>query len=189
MNSIVSAASLATATAVVDPSIASAPPSVDATSFPELVARFVRSRERWRTQRARDQAEDDKIDNLLVRATGLTRAEQPESPSDPRWDEFNAAHHRIMEENPSDDPVDEEGASIAWNEINDELWPLAKAMLNQTPHSLTDLAWQAEAILTADPQELQSTDDNPGGRLLRSLLENISALAAEAERQVEELLS
>jgi hypothetical protein len=81
-----------------------------------------------------------------------------------------------MDENPSPDPTDEHGCSIAWNEISDELWPLAEAMLSQTPQSATDLAWQAEALLTADC-ELAEGDDIPDGRLVRKLIKNVFALS------------
>jgi hypothetical protein len=176
MNSIVSAASLATATAVAVPSMANPAPTADATSFPDLVARFMRVRERWRTQRALNQAWSDKIDGLLFKATGISRAEWPDNPRHPRWTEFQATHGRIIDENPSGDPTDEHGCSIAWTEIDNQLRPLAKAMLNQTPRSTTDLAWQAEALLTADC-ELAEGDDIPDGSLVRKLIKNVFALS------------
>jgi hypothetical protein len=49
MNTMVSAASLVTATAITVPPIATAAPAVDAVSFPDLVARFLLLRERWKS--------------------------------------------------------------------------------------------------------------------------------------------
>jgi hypothetical protein len=49
-------------------------------------------------------------------------------------------------------------------------------MLSQTPQSATDLAWQAEALLTADC-ELAEGGDIPDGSLVRKLIKNVFALS------------
>ncbi len=151
--------------AIATPSIAS--PTTDAVSFPALVAQFVRVRDRWRAQRALDRAHIDKIRKLCPKAIGMSYDQYLAlEVDDPRWEKANSVLSKI----PEDDPVDEDGCSIAWNEIDGELWPMTQAMLNETPRSLTDLAWQAEVLLTADPELAD-------GSLVRKLLKNIFALS------------
>jgi hypothetical protein len=62
-----------------------------------------------------------------------------------------------------------------WNEISDELWPLSETILDQTPRSLVDLAWQAEALAVSDA-ELRDSDDFTLCRV-RRLFENIRTLS------------
>jgi hypothetical protein len=179
MNTMVSAASLATAAAVVTPSIASAAPVLGDVSFPELVERFVVIHERWARHEAKSKAWSDKIDRLFFEATGvspdgLLRADC----RDPGQQELLDIHLQIMKENRSDDPVDDEGASIELSEICAELWPLADAMLSKTPRSIADLGWQTEALLTSDVnlrESLSGTNfDYPD---LPRFFQNIRALA------------
>lgn len=147
---------------------------IGAVSFPELVDRFVRVCARRDAQLALDRADSAKTERLLDQATGLTREQRNEiKPTDPRWADYVANLDRIVKENPSSDPVDEDGDSVAWNEIHDELFPLCDAILERRPQSLADLAWQAEAFIVAYGEFLD--DENGAGAL--KLADNIRRLA------------
>ena len=178
MNTMVSASALATATAVVAPSVASAASTtVDTVSFPGLIARFIRFRERWRNQRALDQVRQDEFDDLFFKASGFTKEQRLAiGASDPRWKEMLALMDKIAAEIRDYDLVDEHGRSIAWNALIDEIWPLADEILGQTPRTIADLAWQAEALTIADVQLLEP-GSYPSARLLRNLLANIRTLS------------
>jgi hypothetical protein len=113
---------------------------------------------------------------LFYEATGLGRDEWLAiDHRHPRFEEFCDLRRKIGDENPDGDPVDEHGASVSWNEISDELWPLSETILDQTPRSLVDLAWQAEALFVADA-ELQESNDFTLCRV-RKLFENIRTLS------------
>jgi hypothetical protein len=113
MNTMVSAASLTAAATVAAPSIASTTHTVDTVSFPSLVAKFVRVRERWRSRSERDQADSDKIKRLFYDATGIDDWAAIDY-RHPRFEEMLELRRKIINENPSDvdDPVDETGCSI-----------------------------------------------------------------------------
>jgi hypothetical protein len=146
-------------------------------SFPSLVARFARLQERWIVQDAKCKAWSGNIDRLFFEATGVTaRQLHAADIRDPRFQELQEIWCKIIDETPSDDPVNETGDSIAWNELNDELFPLAEAMLSRTPQSVADLGWQTEAILTAY-DELRDEDTDVDYPMIPKLLKNIRALA------------
>ena len=169
MNSIVSTASLATATAVTVSPTAT-------TSFPDLVARFVQVHARWVAQRSRDEAWSDKISDLFYKTSGITNEQRlAMDESDPRWEAVKAQYHKAIDDTPDDDPVDEYGASIAWDEIWDELWPVSEAMISREPKSIVDLGWQAEALVTAHFMELESPGTDLGEQLIRKLIRNVRA--------------
>jgi hypothetical protein len=157
MNSMVSATALATATAVDTPSIANAALILGEVSFPALVDRFVRIRERRDAQEDKDKAWAEKIDRLMSDGTDLSREELS----------------KIVDQNPPED-MDAKGRSIAWPKISGELNSVAKAMLRRKPQSIADLAWQTEAVLTADDELCGENEEHP---LLPRLLENIRSLA------------
>jgi hypothetical protein len=82
MNTMVSAASLATAAAVAAPSIANATPA--AVSFPDLVARFLPLRERWKSETTTS-GELDKICSQLTRIATAIVNQPPKSLCDLGW--------------------------------------------------------------------------------------------------------
>jgi hypothetical protein len=174
MNTMVSAAAFAPAAAVATPSIVA--PACREVSFPGLVKRFMQVRERWSAQREMNQAWSDRIDQQMTAATGLSCEQLREiSHDDPRRPEIDAIFKRVCVDDPSD-PLDAEGCSIAWTEISDELDSVANAMLRRRPLSATDLAWQAEALMTAD-SELRDDLNTEHYPMLARLLENIRELA------------
>jgi hypothetical protein len=171
MNTMVSAASLATAAAVATPSIAIA----GDVSFPRLAQRFVVIRERMATYEARRRAQTGEIDRRLLEATGMSLDQWRRSDvRDPRWKEVNAVRSKIISETGFDDDVES-------SEIYDELWRLAEAMLGETPRSIADLGWQAQALLIADSnlrerlnEDLSDTDFDR--QMLLQLFQNIREL-------------
>lgn len=182
LNIIASTAAVAAATTTAAPAMAADWPVgkhvASDVSFPELLGRFVRIRERWSSQVFRDKAWSDKIDQLLFEATGVTRSWRGQLRyDDPAFAEIDRAHAKIMQENPSNDPVDEHGASIAWDEIFDELYPVVRAMLNCAPRSVADLGWQTEAVLILDAELREGPDLWNQYPELPQLIENIRKLA------------
>jgi hypothetical protein len=155
LNIIASTAAVAAATTTV-PAMASdrlnefvGEPAASHVSFPKpLFDRFVRIREQWSTQSLRDKVWSTKIDQLFFEETKVSFANVDYR--DPRFRRMLAIHDRITQENPENDPVDEDGSSIVWNEIQEELFPVVTALLDCKPRSVVDLAWQVEAILLAD---------------------------------------
>jgi hypothetical protein len=168
------AASLSAATSVAVPSIAIAADTP--VSFPGLVARLMPVRERWLRQRALDKGDQDRFDDLFFAASGMTGEQyRALDEDDARKPELRSIRRKISAEFQDTDPVDEEGASIAWREIWDELNPLAEALLEQPPKSLVDLAWQAEVLVMGDSELLNSDSGYLYRRLVGKFLENARA--------------
>jgi hypothetical protein len=70
---------------------------------------------------------------------------------------------------------DENGVSIPWTEIHTELHAVERALLARTPHSIIDLAWQAEVVATSDV-ESEVFDSEPT-EILAKLIEHIRVVA------------
>jgi hypothetical protein len=83
MNSMVSAASLTTAAAVAAPRIASAAPAADTVSFPDLVARFLPLRDRWKVEEL--DSELDKVNRQLMRIATAMVNQPAKSVCDLGW--------------------------------------------------------------------------------------------------------
>jgi hypothetical protein len=65
------------------------------------------------------------------------------------------------------------------DELCEERWDVAKAMMARTPRTFADLAYQAEAFLVADLEMIGGRGAVDGGDLLiRMLLHHIRALGA-----------
>jgi hypothetical protein len=172
MNTMVSAATLATAAAVAAPTIVAAAPVGDV-SFPDLVAQLVRVRERLNERRVDVKAWSDKINQLFFDATGLTNDERLaiDRGEDPRQESFQEIHTRLMEENPywgDDDALDR---------LVNDLWLVVEAIVSRTPTSVADLAWQAEALVTADPEILSDLGEACYEGLQAQVFKNIRTLA------------
>jgi hypothetical protein len=84
MNTMVSAASLATAAAVATPPINTAASSADAVSFPDLVARFLPLRERWKSETATTSELDEICGQLCRIATAIVN-QNPKTLCDLGW--------------------------------------------------------------------------------------------------------
>jgi hypothetical protein len=145
----------AAAVAVAAPSMATAQSKC---SFPDLAARLARVRERWVNQCNLDQAHDAAQDAFCEKETGLTEAEAredqcsfPERPEHgPKWRAWWAAYTEYSEAHPDDDPVDEHGCSIAWNEIYDELNPVCREIMQRPAQNAADLGVQVQAFAVSN---------------------------------------
>ena len=87
--------------------------------------------------------------------------------------ELGAVRGRLCKEVP-------DGQSEAETEdLGDERWAVAEAIIAHTPQTFADLAWQAEAFLIAD---IEILDAAPNGctsdRLIRTLFQHIRTLGA-----------
>jgi hypothetical protein len=173
-------AATVSATAAVATASALASASPAETSFPDLVAKFIRVRERWRAQQEVDETHRRMRAELFRKAVGFPFEEWRtlEDQTDPRFAQGQAIYDMIWEE--EWDPVDEHGCSIAWNEIHDELCPLAEEVLSRTPQSLADLAWQAEILFVSEPelhdQTLMDDAEEEGPALHWTFIRNVRAL-------------
>ena len=171
MNSIVSAAAVASATAIPSQSIEKDP--LGEVSFPGLVARFVKVQKRSDAQREKDKARREMIHRLFTAETGLPADVMfPPRPNSALWQRLDAIRSRLRDQYPNPD-MDQNGASIAWPEIHDELYEVAEEMLNRGATSLTDLAWQAEALWTID------RGDSPDA-FASKLIDNIRSLTGSS---------
>jgi len=141
-------------------------------SFPELAARLAAVAARWQRQRALDRADTDKIARLVTEATGTSSDDAP-ARGEPGYDRYEETRRRITREYDFElgDPVDEQGYSIAWNEIDHERFPLVEEILAMPARSVGDIVLQAQAVALAEPFDIANSD------LARRLVENILAAA------------
>jgi hypothetical protein len=90
----------------------------------------------------------------FFRATGMIAEELPAlRRDDPALGVHEAAWDQVHCENPDS----EDGRTITWNKIDDELSTVVKAMIAQQSRSPADLAGQAEALLQ-DSQYLEQAE-------------------------------
>jgi hypothetical protein len=179
MNTMVSAASLATAAAVVAPPLATTAPALDAVSFPELVARFIPLHQRCMEMRAKEAAMHENIDRLASEMTGIEYGSFADlEVDDPSYNVVSIARRKVIDDMRSGDSAAEDRDL---DELVEELEPVIKAIVNQPSKSLHDLGWQAEAITTLD-QDLETIDDgdDDAERNLKTMLANIRRLAGPA---------
>jgi hypothetical protein len=142
---------------------------------PDLIERFVRVREWYLDYNRREKLWSAEVDRRLFAATGVTR-EQYHSMNykQRRANELNEAHSRAC-----DEVQLEEKCETECDDLGDERWDVAKAMMAHTPRTTADLAYQVEAFLVAD-LEMTCGDEptNGGDWLVRMLLQNIRTLGA-----------
>jgi hypothetical protein len=141
-------------------------------SFPDLAARFASVYARWFAQCKIEDERRAAFNAKVEAATGISRRDEPPiilgEPS-AYWDTFRT----VQKNNPDNDPVDEDGCSIVWNEIHDELFPLVDEILQQPARSIADLALQAQAFALA--QQYHWTDETDGREVveIRALIESV----------------
>jgi hypothetical protein len=178
MNTMVSAASLATAAAVVTPPLATTA-ALEAVSFPELLARFIPLHQRCMEMRAKEAAIHENIDRLASEMTGIEYGSFADlEVDDPSYNVVSIARRKVVDDMRSGDSAAEDRDL---DELVEELEPVIKAIVNQPSKSLHDLGWQAEAITTLD-QDLETIDDgdDDAERNLKTMLANIRRLAGPA---------
>ncbi|WP_088518355.1 hypothetical protein [Rhodoplanes sp. JGI PP 4-B12] len=142
---------------------------------PDLIERFVRFRA-WHLEfSARESLWSDEFDRRFYAASGVTDEQYRDlDHNDPRRQALGVARDKIYAEMPDNDEKDEHGQTEC-DRLSDERWAVAEAMLDHEPHSIVDLAWQAEAWLLADLELYQHDNGNP---LLGTIFRNIRMLGA-----------
>jgi hypothetical protein len=167
---------LAGASASVLPAGALAATSTSACTLPpDLIERFVRMRAWYLDSRKRETLWGDEVDRRFYAATGLTDEEWCDIDRDhPRWNELRAARDKIYAEVPGIDRYEGE-----CEELGDERWAVAEAIMAHKPQTFADLAWQAEAYLIGDLEVLtERTDLCTSAQLIRTLFGYIRTLGA-----------
>lgn len=170
MNTIVSAAALATAAAL---PAANANAASVCTLPPDLIERFVRMRALFLDDRKRDELRRAEIDTRFRAATGVSLEEYYELEyNGPRRKELNVVHNKIWEEVPGSLSDEEVGR------LGDERWSVVEAIMECEPKTIVDIAWQAEAFLIADLEIVTSPPACSHERLIRLLFHHIRTLGA-----------
>jgi hypothetical protein len=176
MNALVSVASVAACTpAGAVPALAAgtAGDALDrwlaACSYPDHARKLLAVYERWCAKSREDIEGSDQFERRMVELTGLCRD---------AWrfddDEFERTLKKVSSEL-HDDPVDEYGASIIWNEIHDLLDPLCREVASLPVRSVADLALQARALALHYAEYWTGDEDAPEG--MNELITNVCALA------------
>src|SRR5262245_24400707 len=101
----------------------------------------------WRRQRERDEERSTRFDSAAKAAGLLTDDECRQLP----WPAMQEHVARLVAfektyDGGDEDPVDEHGNSIAWNEIDDRMFSLCSRILKFQPHTFAGLGIQARAI-------------------------------------------
>src|SRR5215510_1550446 len=101
----------------------------------------------WRRQRALDAARSARFD-AAAKAAGLLTVDECRQLPWPAMQEYVArlAAFEKTYDWGDEDPVDEHGNSIAWNEIDDRMSSLCRHILKFQPHTPAGLGIQARAI-------------------------------------------
>jgi hypothetical protein len=164
-------ASAAALPALAVPALAASVADTSTTLPPDLIERFVRLRA-WHVENSeRYRRLSEEIDRRFYSATGITFDEWRDIMfDDPRRKKLDAVHSKIWAEVAPD--ADEEA-----DELHDERWGVADAMMAHKPQTFADLAWQAEAYLIAD-LELLDRAPSSDSWMLRTLFHNIRMLGA-----------
>jgi hypothetical protein len=164
-------AGAAASPALAVPAVAGAAPAT--TLPPELIERFVRVRAWYLDYHRREQAENDEIERRFYAATGLAEGQCSDlDRGDPRRKKYDAVHTKIIRE------VLTKDSEAECEQLSDERWAVAEAIMDHTPQTAADLSWQAEAFLTADLEIYQSPNSSTGDRLTRTLFQHIRTLGA-----------
>lgn len=114
--------------------------------FPELEKRLTAVRNRWIAKRKIDASRQDLFEARVTAATGVPRSaglgifeKTPESEA--YWE----TRIRLSNSIPAEDPADEHGSSVIWNEIHDELYGVCEEIIGQSARTAADLGVQAQA--------------------------------------------
>jgi hypothetical protein len=133
-----------------------ASPAAAETSFPDLVARFIRLRERQNAQIEKDKAHTDFLHARFYEGTGEHWPRVLENPGGPVYWAKAKVFYTIREENPTD-------SFIVWREIEEELEPLTEEIIKRVPQSFADLACQIEVLFVTEGLDVD--DDFVGARV------------------------
>jgi hypothetical protein len=141
---------------------------------PDLVERFVRLRAWYLDFEKQEKAWGDETDRRFFAVTGVTTEEWRDLDRDhARWSELDAAYDKILAEVPDIDRYEGE-----CEELGDERWAVAEAIMAYKPQTFADLAWQAEAYLIADLDIYSFAPESSSAELIRTLFAHIRTLGA-----------
>jgi hypothetical protein len=150
---------------------------------PELLAlgvEFEKAAVDWVRQRRSDQVNNDEWDARVEAATGIPRDQAPkivvpaflEDHPDKSAVAYSRVWHRIADELYRG-PNGEDLSELAWNDIHDRMWPLAKRIMGHRPKTLAGLAVLARAASFA--REDWFDDEHEKSGTGRSIIEAMCA--------------
>jgi hypothetical protein len=171
---LVASAAAVPALAVSAAAVAGPTPAGPTTLPPELIERFVRVRAWYLDNHKRYLAWSDEVDRRLYAATGVSREQYLDMDyKQRRANGLGDVHSRLCNEVPHEESEGE------CEQLGDERWAVAEAIMNHQPQTFADLAWQAEAFLVADLEILhEQPNECASDRLIRTLFQHIRTLGA-----------
>lgn len=145
----------------------------DRCTFPDLAAELTAVRNRWIAHNNVCRARCKAADAYAYATTGITEAEaradqcntfEGRMENGPKWTAWSDAWGDYVEANQDvDDPVDEDGSSIIWTQIHEDMRPACEAILAQPARTVTDLGVIAQAFaLDAIYKFIDEQKDNEG---------------------------
>jgi hypothetical protein len=176
-------ASAAALPALAVPAVASAAPTQTAptTLPPDLIERFVRMRAWFLDDHKQTTLFSAEVGRRFFAATGMTNEEYWDLKwNDPGIEKLRAVRRQIGEQlsgrNREEWNAEEEAETAA---LGDERWEVCSAIMDHTPQTITDLAWQAEAFLIADMEIVNSNPPTcPHDQMRRLFFHRIRTLGA-----------
>lgn len=178
MNSVVSVASLATATAISSPAISASPiaPGLDIEcSNADLKRRFEKMYERWLRQMLSDKAEEHVLHQEIVKRTGHSYA----SAQDPNADDvYWKVRGEVIDERRATLPAGFDEDKV-WRELLELMWNIADEAFASKPMTLGDSVLQARctALQHNDWWCCECRELDRAKTLIALTLENICAMA------------
>lgn len=174
MNTAVSVASLVSAFAIASP--AGASQSLSECSFPELADRLASVRRRWFERLRREREDNARLNALATAETGITakqaHAENLDGPK------FFAAYFEHAKATRHEDPLNNDGQSIALNELSTEMEDVCWKVLRRKANTLADVIVQVQAAAFYCWDQWTGPDDgNDEANVLRTLVDSICAAA------------
>jgi hypothetical protein len=179
MNSVVSVASLVSATAVALPvAVASDLPIPERSSYPELEAKLEAAHERWLQRELHSAAEQEDLEREVEAATGMSFEDSPAC-GEPGYAKYDRTRRRLVELHCERFPEAEDGngGSIEYNEIWDQIDEVAEAASTIEIKTLADVGLVARACALKNYRYWTSARDADAADELRELTERLGAAA------------
>jgi hypothetical protein len=139
--------------------LAAAPPALPNCTYPDHARKFAAIYERWLNRFTRDERNSERFNARILELTGVSREEWVGAVDD-HGDEFSATWDRVFEEIHGDDPLDEHGSSIEWNEIHDIMYPLCREIAELPINTLADLALRSRAMALSNHSRWTGDEDD-----------------------------
>jgi hypothetical protein len=137
---------------------------------PDLIERFVRVRAWFLEEHAHESLHSAEVDRRFYAASGVTcKQYHAMNYDDPRREELNTLHSKIIKETLHDDEDVDEYSQTEADRLCGERWDVAEAMLDHQPQTIGDLAWQVEAWLLADLEIIGTGEPSMLGTIFRHI--------------------